>query len=299
VDTAVEGVTNQLDDLCHDADGLVRDRVVCPVPGEDERGRLVAVSRWRGVGFPPAPGQVGAPWPDVHVWLLDLDQPAWSMPRLCETLDAGERARAGALVFRADRTRFTAAHGLVRHVLASYLAIAPAQVTYGYGRYGKPHLVVSGDPDLRFNVSRSAGRCLCAVALNREVGVDIERIRRDRDHAGIAERYFAPAERAAIRGLPAEQLVPAFYACWTRKEAHLKAVGDGLSVPLDSFDVPVSPDPRPGPVAAACVSRGPRLRALPALPGFAAALAVSGDGGGVTTFTLDPPDRIPLESPLG
>jgi 4'-phosphopantetheinyl transferase len=219
--------------------------------------------------------------------LLELDQPKWLMPRLCETLDGQERARAAAFAFSADCAHYTAAHGLVRHLLAGYLGIRPAEVIYGYGRHGKPHLVMAGAPAaLRFNLSHSAHLCLCAVALGREVGVDIERIRVDRDHRGIADRYLSPTERAAIRALPAEQLVRAFYEYWTRKEAHLKATGDGLRVPLDSFDVPVIPDAPSGPAGSAAGRHGPRLMALPAVPGFAAALAVSGGGCGVAAFSL-------------
>jgi 4'-phosphopantetheinyl transferase len=253
------------------------------------------VPGWRTSGLPPAPGKIGLPSADVHVWLLDLDQPDWLIRRLWKTLDDQERARAARLVFSTDRAHYTAAHGLVRHVLGSYLDIPPAQVIYGYGRHGKPYVVMADPPAvLRFNMSRSANLCLCAVTLDREVGVDIERIRVDRDHRGIADRYFSPAERAALLALPADQLVRAFYDCWTRKEAHLKATGDGLGVPLDSFDVPVIPDARS---ASAADRRGPRLMSLPAVPGFAAALAVSGGGCEVTALSLRPVNRIHAAEP--
>jgi 4'-phosphopantetheinyl transferase len=252
--------------------------------------------RWRSVGFPPASGEVGQPSPDVHVWLLNLDPPTWLMRLLRETLDAEEQARASAFVFPADRTRYTAAHGLVRHVLAGYLGASAADVAYQYDRHGKPHLVVGGvRAALRFNLSHSANRCLCAVALDRDVGVDIEQIRADRDHPAISESYFSPAERAGIRALPTEQRLHAFYDCWTRKEAYLKATGDGLSVSLDSFDVPVGPDPITAPAGSAAGRHAPRLSALPAVPGFAAALAVLGEGWNVAAFSLDPDE---LSGPL-
>ena len=247
------------------------------------------VPGWRTSGFPPAPGKIRLSSADVHVWLLDLDQPDWLIRRLCETLDGQERARGDRFVFSTDRAHYTAAHGLVRHVLASYLGIPPAEVIYGYGPHGKPYLVMAGAPAvLRFNISHSANLCLCAVTLGREVGVDIEWIRVDQDHRGIADRYFSPAERAALLALPVEQLVSAFYDCWTRKEAHLKATGDGLRVPLDSFDVPVIRETRSPPAAG---RHGPRLMSLPAVPGFAAALAVSGEGCQVTALSLGPVNR--------
>jgi 4'-phosphopantetheinyl transferase len=253
------------------------------------------VPGWRTSGFPPAQGKIGRLSADVHVWLLDLDQPDWLMRRLRETLNGQERARAGRFVFSTDRAQYTAAHGLVRHVLAGYLGIPPAEVIYGYGRHGKPYLVTADAPAvLRFNMSHCANVCLCAVALDREVGVDIERIRVDRDHRGIADRYFSPAERAALLALPADELVPAFYDCWTRKEAHLKATGDGLGVPLDSFDVPVIRDVRSAPTAG---RHGPRLTSLPAVPGYATALAVSGGSCEVTALSLGPVNRIHAAEP--
>ena len=246
---------------------------------------------WRSVGFPPEPGEAGGLSQDVHVWLLDLDPPERVMRRLPETLDARERARASAFLFRRDRTRYVATHGLVRYVLAGYLGGSASEVVYGYGRHGKPYLTVRGTrAALAFSVSHSANWCLCAVALKQEVGVDIEQIRADRDHMAIAERYFSRAERVAIRALPATLRLRAFYDCWTRKEACLKASGDGLSVPLDSFDVPVAPDPLPVLARSEADRHSPRLATLPAVPGFAAALAVAGRGGDVVALSLDPRD---------
>lgn len=243
--------------------------------------------RWRDVPFPPPSRTVGEPGTEVHVWLLDLDQPEWLMSRLRRSLDARERERASALVFRVHRERYNVAHGLVREVLAAYLRIPAAEVIYRYGQHGKPYVVLGGATTaLRFNASRSAGLGLCAIALGRDVGVDIERIRLDVDQRGISERYFSPVEHAAIRALPVGQRVRAFYDCWTRKEAELKATGDGLSVPLDSFEVPVTPDPAPAPLDAAAVGQGPRSTVLPPVPGYAAALAAWGDGWTVAAYHL-------------
>jgi 4'-phosphopantetheinyl transferase len=249
---------------------------------------VVGLHRWRSLGVPPALGEVGGVRRDIHVWLLHLDAPECVMRRLAESLDARERARAGAFVFGRDRGRYVAAHGLVRRVLAGYLGVSASEVAYGYEEHGKPYPMVSGTrAALRFSLSHSANLCLCAVATDREVGVDIEQIRADRDHAAIAGHYFSRAEQAAIRALPATLRLRAFYDCWTRKEACLKASADGLRVPLDSFDVPVTPDPLPVSARTGTGRHSLWLSTLPAVPGFAAALAVVGHGGDVVALSLD------------
>jgi 4'-phosphopantetheinyl transferase len=247
-------------------------------------------ARWLDVPFPPSSRAVGEPEAEVHVWLLELDQPEWLMSRLRRSLDARERARASALVFPEHRDHYTAAHGLVRQVLAGYLGVPAAKVVYRYGQHGKPNLFLGGAAAaLRFNASRSANLALCAIALDRDVGVDIERIRVDVDQRGISERYFSTVEHAAILALPPGQRVRAFYDCWTRKEAQLKATGDGLSVALDSFEVPVTQDLPPAHLDATMARQGPVLTALPPVPGFAAALAACGDGLPAATYRLRGP----------
>ena len=258
--------------------------------------RPVVAPRWRDVAALPAPGELGEPVTEVHVWLFDLDRSHRLLDRLRGTLDVRERRRADAYVFRVDRARYAAEHGLRRGLLASYLAISAREVTYEYGQHGKPYLVVAGiNAALRFSSARSGNLGLCAVALDRDLGVDIERIRPNHDHRGIAARYFSRSEDEAIRTLPPEQQVRAFYDCWTRKEAHLKATGRGLTVPLSSFDVPVTPDPPP--TDAATGPEGLGLTALPPVPGFATALAARGHRG-VAAFRLDPSSADPFRHPL-
>lgn len=247
---------------------------------------------WTGVRFPPGSGDVGAPSPDVHVWLLDLDPPRWLLGRLADALDAGEAARAESLRSRRDANRYTAAHGLVRHILAGYLGVPAAELTFAHGRYGKP-MLAGPTAGLRFNLSHSGGLGLCAVCAGREVGVDIQRMRIDRDHTGLAGRYFSPAERTALRSVPDGQRRRAFYACWTRKEAYLKARGDGLTVPLDSFDVPVAPDAPPTLLEPAAARRPPpwRLATVPVPPRFAGAVVAAGTGWRVRRFAPVPVGR--------
>ncbi len=174
---------------------------------------------------------------EVHVWHADLDRLPEAV--LAASLSADERERGRRFHFERDRRRFVTARGLLRLVLGRYLDMRPAGVRFGYGPRGKPFLA-SAD-GLRFNVSHSGGLALLAFAWRREVGVDVERLRPVPEAEDIAGRYFSPWEAAELRRLPKGERAAAFFRCWTRKEAFVKATGDGLSRPLDGFDVTVAP----------------------------------------------------------
>jgi 4'-phosphopantetheinyl transferase len=199
---------------------------------------------------------------------------------MLSVLSADEHERAERFRFRKDREHFIAARGLLRILLGRYLDLPPRQLSFSYSPYGKPQLAgVSGGAALRFNVSHSHGIALYAVALGREIGVDVEYIRREVVGESIAEHFFSAREVASLRALPAEMQPQAFFNCWTRKEAFIKAIGEGLSFPLDEFDVSLVPDEpaallntRNGPLEAARWS----LQALPVDEGYVAALAVEG-----------------------
>jgi 4'-phosphopantetheinyl transferase len=158
-------------------------------------------------------------------------------------LSTDECQRAARFHFERHRRRFIACRGQVRRILGNYLDTSAAQVRFQYGRMGKPALDApwNGSP-IRFNVSNSHEAALCAVALDRELGVDIEHIRAPSDFDGLAARFFARSEVALLRSLPAERRLEAFFNCWTRKEAVLKAVGTGLAFPLDKVVVTLTPD---------------------------------------------------------
>ena len=212
----------------------------------------------------------------VHVWRISLDLGATGAARFAPTLSPDERRRAARFHFARDRDRFTVARGVLRTLLGGYLGIAPAELAFAYGDHGKPELV--GGP-LRFNVSHSAGVALCAVTRVREVGVDVEAHRGDFATEEIADRFFSSAERTALRALPARRRCEAFFACWTRKEAYIKARGLGLSLALDAFDVSLVP----GEPATLLATRDDpaqkdrwSLRALDPGPGFAGALVAEG-----------------------
>ena len=173
---------------------------------------------------------------DVH-W-IDLDEPGAGIGAFYDLLDDAERARAARFRFGRDRRRYIVRHGRLRELLGAYLDCAPSSVRLRRDRFGKPSVAAA---DLRFNVSKSHGLALYAVSRDREVGCDIER--RDAGFAAdhIAEQFFSTLESHTLRALAPERQTEAFFNCWTRKEAYVKARGDGLTVALDGFDVSLAP----------------------------------------------------------
>lgn len=228
----------------------------------------------------PPPANLAWSRAEVHVWRAALDLTAARVQSLHLLLAADERARAARFSFPQDRARFVVARAVLRVILSRYLDRAPGQLRFGYSAYGKPALITTpGEAALSFNLSHSAELALYAVTWGRAIGVDVESIRPNLDHEQMAERFFSARERALLRRLPAELKRAAFFTCWTRKEAYLKASGEGLSLALDQFDVSVDPgeparllDSRRDPHAAA------RWSLQDLVPGahYAAALAVEG-----------------------
>jgi 4'-phosphopantetheinyl transferase len=175
---------------------------------------------------------------EVHVWHGTLEPPTPLRDRFAALLASDERERASRFRFDRDRLRFIAGRAQLRMLLGRYLQTNPQTIAFRYGRYGKPELTAS---ELQFNLSHSGPQMLVAVTRIGEVGVDIELDTTDMSGEQIAERFFSPAEVATLRGLPAACQPRAFLACWTRKEAFIKARGDGLQLALDSFDVSLAP----------------------------------------------------------
>ena len=179
------------------------------------------------------------PRESVHLWRVLLDR----IPADHFCLSADEAARAGKSVFPQHRHRFSAMRSVLRHVLGGYAQASPDSFTFLYGAKGKPSL--PGDQnrlDLRFNVSHSGGLGIISVASGREVGVDVETRGEIVDYMALARRFFSPREHQALAALPQELGQKAFLRCWARKEAYIKALGAGLSCPLRSFAVSVSPE---------------------------------------------------------
>ena len=176
----------------------------------------------------------------VHLWPLRVDAEAWPGIDWSSFLSEDEWDRARRFRYAGDAYRYTASRALLRIVLATYLRLDPRDLVFDYSTNGKPFLSRAGQ--LRFNLSHSHDAALIGVTLAREIGVDVERIRDDLEVEQIARQFFSKAEQSALATLPAIQRQGAFFDCWTRKEAFVKARGDGLSLPLDQFDVSVRPD---------------------------------------------------------
>lgn len=225
---------------------------------------------------------------DVHVWLAVLERPPMEVERFRESLAPEERQRADRYRFARERERFIVAHGVLRAVLAGYLGVPPERLAFGTGPHGKP-LLAGGRAAaaLSFNLSHSDGLALYAVSRERAVGIDLERIRLDVAHDQIAQQYFSPRENAALRVLPARLRLRAFFDYWTCKEAYAKARGDGLSLPLEAFDIVLGLDPS---AARLRILDDPResahwsLQRLKADGDYSAAIAVEGQGRNLTCF---------------
>ncbi len=176
---------------------------------------------------------------EIHIWCASLDQPVSGFQRL---LSVDEEARAERYHFDEDRRRFIVRRGILKTLLGNYLGIEPYQIQFCYGKNGKPALSDTfGNGEVRFNLSHSEGLALYAFTRSRKIGVDIEYIRDVPEMEQIADRYFSENEKAVFHTLPESKKKEAFFNCWTRKEAFIKATGEGLSASLDRFDVSLAP----------------------------------------------------------
>jgi len=181
---------------------------------------------------------------EIHVCQAHLILDASSQALLHSHLSDDENRRAARFRFDRDRDRFIAARGTLRTLLARYLRRRPRDLQFLPGREGKPALAPEPAGDtLNFNVSHSHDVSVFAFGWNRTIGVDVERVRPDVEYEDIARHHFSAGEIQSLARLPREMRVEAFFRCWTRKEAYIKACGGGLQIPLDGFDVS-APDDR-------------------------------------------------------
>ena len=213
---------------------------------------------------------------EVHSWCASLDVPPETSARLYATLTGDERNRSARFRFERARQRFIAAHGILRDLLGRYLQTQPGRISYVYNAFGKPDLSPEFGGRLKFNLSHSAGHALIAVAADSDVGVDLEYVRAQSDHAEVARRFFSAAEVDQLTALPNHLYDQAFFSCWTKKEAYVKARGDGLAIPLNGFSVPLTTDPAPSPVDVS--ARRWSFYTLQPAPGYVGALAIEGSG---------------------
>ncbi len=182
----------------------------------------------------------GPPSGEVHIWVVNLRGADKHLSFCAAAVSELELERAERFRFQRLRRRFLLAHGCLRTLLARYLNVPGSEVQFGYKSYGKP-FVSAPATELRFNQSDSGELAAFAFSMGCELGVDIEAIRAVPNMEDIAARFFSRPEVVDLFSLPAADRRQAFYAAWTRKEAYIKAVGDGLQIPLDAFSVTLRP----------------------------------------------------------
>ncbi len=178
---------------------------------------------------------------EAHIWCASLDQFAALQAQFWSVLSPEEQARAKQFRFEEGRRRFVVGRGVLRVLLGGYQHCAPEQLQFDYGTNGKPFLA-HPQQEIQFNASHSRELALFAFTTYHAVGVDIEYMRAFPDAASIIDHFFSAQEQSHFRSLPPDKQTEAFFAGWTRKEAYLKACGDGLSYPLSQFEVSMAPD---------------------------------------------------------
>ncbi len=221
---------------------------------------------------------------DVHVWRVALDEPL--PPGAAATLSPDEHERARQFRFPHLTRRFVAARAGVRAILSRYAGVDARAIRFVCNERGKPSLANDAALRLSFNVSHSEGLELCAVA-RRDVGVDLEYIRLDRDPFAMVEPFFSAVESASLRDVDPVVRLQACYICWTRKEAFMKACGEGLSMPIDSFDLSCAPGEPPRVLAVRAAGFEDREWTIADVDpgdGFVGAVVVEGRGLPVTRW---------------
>ena len=179
---------------------------------------------------------------EAHIWSIRLDREEGEIERHDQTLTPEEHKRAARFYFARHRRRYIISHGAMREILGEYLGANPTDIPFDQTDHGKPGLTGPlKESNLYFNLTHSYEMALLAVVLDCEIGVDVEYVKKMGDIDGIAGRFFSASEQAVYFELPEDQRPQAFFNCWTRKEAFIKAIGEGLSYPLHQFDVSLAP----------------------------------------------------------
>jgi 4'-phosphopantetheinyl transferase len=192
--------------------------------------------------FGPPPSDLRLMSDEVHIWLGMLDRHEAATNAHLQTLAGDEIARAGRFHFDHDRKRFITRRGALRTIMGQYLGMDKRDVMFEYGKHGKPAVAgACNRENIRFSIAHSAGVALMAFARSHDIGIDIERIRPVPEMDGVVERFFSAGEKAHIRGLPLHERREAFFRVWTRKEAFVKATGEGLSRSFETFDTMRAP----------------------------------------------------------
>lgn len=236
---------------------------------------------------------------EVHVWTVRVTEYSDFLIDLQRLLSPAEAQAAGRFVYPADRVRYIVAHGVLRQLLSEYLGTPAQQLVFVSEKYGKPSLAsMAGPPPLRFNLSHSGDLVLYGITRSRAVGVDVEAIRPDIEIMDLAKNQFSAKEMELLGETPHSDQTDAFFRCWTRKEAYLKARGEGLGYPLDRFTVELNQEDRPKILWVEDDPDAPErwsLLHLNSLDGYAGAVAVEGQG--IELVAHD--RRIPLDRDRG
>lgn len=179
---------------------------------------------------------------DIHVWRVSLEQPGEIIETLGRLLSADETERARRFRFDKDRRHYVVARGVLRRLIGRYLGAEAESIHFNYLEYGKPHLAADPlYPTFKFNLAHSGSLAVFAFTHLGEIGIDLEQIKPELAGEDIARRFFSESEVASLDALPESKRALAFFNCWTRKEAFIKAKGLGLSLPLDQFEVTLIP----------------------------------------------------------
>jgi 4'-phosphopantetheinyl transferase len=183
-------------------------------------------------------GMVPMPLPrEVHVWIAWSDAHLGSLPKLERSLSRDELGRASSFCFMEHQFAYVFAHGVLRDVLSRYVGARPEDIAFGRGKFGKPYLIVGGcEAFPAFSLSHSAEAVLVALAREGRIGADIEEVRPFEDFRLVAKLNFTTDEYASLMSQAPDSQLEAFFQYWTRKEAYVKAKGDGLTIPLNSID---------------------------------------------------------------
>jgi 4'-phosphopantetheinyl transferase len=179
--------------------------------------------------------------PEVHVWAVRLAASMTCIQELYKICSADEKTKANSFRYEDHMSRYVIGHGVLRVILNRYVRQCPTRLLFRYGPKGKPVLETRNAPILHFNLSHSENCVLYAMTHEAELGVDVERVRELADEQTIAQEFFSSEECKDLRTVDAGRRYEGFFNCWTCKEAYVKALGDGLSAPLDSFRVSLKP----------------------------------------------------------
>jgi 4'-phosphopantetheinyl transferase len=217
----------------------------------------------------------------VDVWVVPLEGTVEAERAFASVLSAEELSRAARFRRPELQTEYVLSHGVLRTLLDHYSGIPAREIRYGFGTAGKPHLTpaaICAGRELQFNMSHSGSLALYGITDAPCLGVDVEQMRELTDMEAIADQFFAPGECADLRAMPPKERTQGFFRCWTRKEAFLKATGDGLSVPLDRFRVEFRGKRRPAllEIPHECVIQDWQIENIDAHPDYAASVVYPG-----------------------